>query len=195
MGRAAKRKVTARAVIKLDLGCGPHARDGFTGLDRLAFDGVAVWDLRQTPWRLRGKVLAEGSVDEAHCSHFLEHLTATERVLFMNELYRVLKPGGTCLIVVPHWASARAYGDPTHQWPPVSEFAILYWQRQWRLANAPHTDEAHADPGFACDFDATYGYNLRGDLGVRNIEYQQFAVGNYKEACQDTLITVTKMVR
>ena len=71
--------------LKLDLGCGPRKREGFTGVDAIKFDGVdLVQDLRK-PWQWE-----DGSVEEVHCSHFLEHLTGFERVHFFNELYRVL---------------------------------------------------------------------------------------------------------
>lgn len=173
--------------MKLDLGCGPNKREGFEGVDSIAFPGVDhVVDLRQKwPWD-------DNSVEEAHSSHFVEHLTAVERVHFANELCRVLVPAGKCQIVVPHWASCRAYGDPTHQWPPVSEFWFYYLSRDWRKANAPHTDIEHWNQGLSCDFDATWGYSLHPSIVVRNAEAQQFATQFYKEACQDTIATLTK---
>ena len=191
MGRASaakKLKAIKSPRLKLDLGCGPNVRDGFEGADQYGFDGKVkhILDLRKPwPWK-------EASVLDAHSSHFIEHLTALERVHFWNELYRVLVPGGTCQIIVPHWNSCRAYGDPTHQWPPVSEFTWLYLDRPWRLANAPHTDAAHLPGGFACDFEWSYGYAMRQDLMVRNQEYQQFALQNYKEVALDFVATVKK---
>lgn len=175
--------------LRLDFGSGPHPREGFEGVDQYPFDGKVkhVLNLTELPWPW-----ADNSVDEAHASHFIEHLTARERVQFCNELYRVLKPGAKCSIIIPHWASCRAYGDPTHQWPPVSEFWFYYLSREWRAANAPHSDRANWSDGFDCDFEATWGYSLRPDLLVRNQEYQQFAAMNYKEACQDIAATLTK---
>jgi len=186
----------APPMLKLDFGCGPTPREGFEGVDRLPFDGKVthVLDLRKPwPW-------ADASVAEAHASHFLEHLTAPERVHFANELHRVLVPGGTCQLITPHWASCRAYGDPTHQWPPVSEFWFYYLSKEWRLGdpsksipgNAPHTDRLYNPEGFACHFVATWGYTLRPDLGVRTAEWQQFAVNNYKEVVMDLVATLTK---
>lgn len=174
--------------MKLDFGCGKNKREGFEGVDSIKFDGVDhVVDLTQSPWPW-----PDNSVEEAHASHFVEHLTAPQRVAFVNELYRVLVPGGKCQIIVPHWASCRAYGDMTHQWPPVSEFWFYYLNKDWRAVNAPHGDAEHVPGGYACNFEATWGYNLRGDLLVRNQEYQQFAISNYKEAAQDLIATITK---
>lgn len=175
-------------LLKLDFGCGPHKRDGFQGVDMTPFVGVDfVVDLKQGTWPW-----PDNSVAEAHSSHFLEHLTSSERVHFCNELYRVLVPGGTCQVIVPHWGSCRAYGDPTHQWPPMGEFWFYYLSKEWRAGNAPHTDAQFVPGMFNCNFGATWGYNLRGDLGVRNQEYQQFAIANYKEVIQDMVATLTK---
>ena len=174
--------------LKLDFGCGPNKREGFKGVDSIAFVGVDyVVDLRSAPWPF-----ADNSVDEANASHFVEHLTAPERCGFVNELFRILKPGAKFQMVVPHWASNRAYGDPTHQWPPVSEMWFYYLSKAWRLANAPHTDVSVNPTGFNCNFEAVWGYNMRQDLNVRNQEYQQFALANYKEAAQDMIATLTK---
>ena len=134
----------AKAPLKLDLGCGIHKQVGFHGVDVRKFEGVdTVADLRKKwPWR-------DNSVAEVHCSHFVEHLTAPERIHFVNELHRVMEKGAKATIITPHWASCRAYGDLTHQWPPVSEFWWYYLSKSWREgtkeqdykdANAPHND-------------------------------------------------------
>lgn len=177
-------------MLKLDFGCGPNPKEGFEGVDILPFDGKVkhVVDLSKTPWPWE-----DNSIDEAHASHFVEHLTASQRVGFANELFRILKPGASCQMVVPHWASCRAYGDPTHQWPPVSEFWFYYLSQEWRDGNAPHTDHKHNPQGFNCNFAATWGYSIRQDITSRNQEFQQFAISNYKEACQDIIATLTKV--
>ena len=172
---------------KIDIGCGKNKREGFTGIDQYAMEGVDhVFDLRQA-WPI-----ASDSVEEAHSSHFIEHLSATERVHFYNELYRVLKTGAKATIVAPHWGSNRAYGDPTHQWPPVSEMSFYYLSKDWRETQAPHTDKKWNPQGYDCHFAATWGYSLRQDVVLRNQEFQQFAMQNYKEVCQDIIVTLTK---
>jgi SAM-dependent methyltransferase len=175
-------------LVKIDIGCGSKKQEGHIGLDRIAFEGVDhVLEIGRDPWPFD-----DGSVDEAYSSHCVEHLTSEERVHFANELYRSLKPGGKCTLIVPHWASCRAYGDPTHQWPPVSEFWFYYLSKKWRDENAPHTDRDNWDKGFSCDLEATWGYGMHPSLGTRNAEYQQFAVNNYKEAVSDIHATLTR---
>lgn len=175
--------------IRLDLGCGPNKRPGFIGVDRLPFDGKVdvVCDLSSGRWPFD-----DDSVAEAHSSHFIEHLTAMQRVHFCNELYRVLKPGSGCMLIAPHWASCRAYGDPTHQWPPVSEFWFYYLSKEWRSINAPHTDAANIAGGFNCDFECTWGYSVHPVIALKHQEAQQFAFGFYKEAIQDINATLKK---
>ncbi len=185
--------VVPAAPIKLDIGCGSAKREGFLGADCLAFPGVDVTtDLRRRwPW-------PDASVAEAHSSHFVEHLDGMERVHFANELHRVLVPGGKATVIVPHWASGRAYGDPSHKFPPVSEFWFFYLSREWRLgnpdkglvANAPHTDAAFVPGMFACDFEATWGYSVHQDIQAHNQEVQRFALAFYKEAAQDLIATL-----
>lgn len=175
-------------MVKLNLGSGKTKMDGFTNVDSIAFEGVdVVHDLSVYPWPFE-----DASVDEAHCSHLLEHIPARGRIHFMNELFRILKPGSKVTIIAPHWASCRAYGDMTHVWPPVSEFWFYYLKREWRTVNCPHDDIEFNPEGYSCDFDATWGYSLNPSLYSRNTEFQQFALGNYKESAQDIIATVVK---
>lgn len=190
--------------MKLDLGCGPNKKEGFVGVDRLPFDGkvdlvmdlvellpgVPAWtpfdrakddgkaSFKPWPWE-------DASVDEVHTSHFVEHLTSYERIHFFNELYRVLKPEASCMIVTPHWASGRAYGDPTHQYPAVTEMFYYYVNKEWRDVNAPHVP-------LTCDFNATWGYSLGHPWNLRNPETQTFALTHYREVAQDLICTVKK---
>lgn len=208
-----KPKAEPAGPIKLDLGCGKNPRDGFIGVDCRPFDGVThLCDLRAAPWVLKEVVesdmkysadavqvgggkwrygakgaspIADNSIEEVHCSHFVEHLTGPERIHFVNELYRVLIPGGKATIITPHWASCRAYGDLTHQWPPVSEFWWYYLSKAWRDSQAPHND------GYTCDFDAVWGYGMQPEISGKNQEYQQYAMAHYKEAITDMQATLT----
>lgn len=187
--------------IRLDIGCGGKKKEGFIGVDQYAMEGVdvvfnvveraadgkyVVW-----PWE-------DNSVDEIHSSHFLEHLDlnsrSPERVHFMNEACRIMKPGAKMTIITPHWASNRAYGDFTHADKPVSEMFYYYLNQTWRDANAPHTDVKWNPAGYSCNLAATWGYSYSPDLGARHADHVQFALQNYKEAAQDLYATLVKPV-
>jgi len=180
MAKARLKPVPQPKLTRLDLGCGPNKREGFAGVDILPFDGKVdhVYDLRKIPWPWKSD-----SVDEAHSSHFVEHLTGAERIGFFNELHRVLHKDAKATIIVPHWSSGRAYGDVTHQWPPVVEFFWYYLDNGWRAANAPHV-------GFNCDFLATWGYSVAPTWQTRNQETQIFALNHYREVAQDMICTL-----
>jgi hypothetical protein len=176
--------------LKLNLGSGKTKMEGFTNCDQYAMENVDhVFNIGEEAWPFE-----DNSVEEAHASHFVEHLNAKQRTHFYNELYRVCQPGAKTTIITPHWASNRAYGDPTHQWPPVAEMSFYYLKQEWRDTQAPHTDKKWNPDGFSCDFDATWGYSFGPELQNRNNEYVQFALANYKEAAQDLYATLIKSV-
>lgn len=176
----AKTKPVQQQATRLDLGCGPKKKEGFVGVDSIKFEGVdVVADLRK-PWKWK-----DSTVDEVHCSHFLEHLTGVERVTFFNELYRVLKKDGKATIIVPSWTSERAYGDPTHQWPPVVGMSFYYLDKNWRAANAPHC-------GYNCDFQFIGGNSLANPWHLKTQEVQAFAQTHYLNVAQDMHVTLTK---
>lgn len=173
--------------LRLDFGCGKNKKEGFKGVDSIAFHGVDfVQDLNKK-WQW-----ADNSVDEFNASHFIEHLEARERVHFVNELYRVLKPEAKGQIITPNWSSNRAYGDMTHKWPPVSEMWYYYLNRDWRKINCPHDDIEFNKDGYSCHFEATWGYSLHPAIQSRNQEYQTHALTYWKEAAQDIMATIVK---
>lgn len=178
-------------LVRLDLGAGPNCKEGFTSVDKYKMKGVdVVCDLGKDKWPWK-----DNSVDEVNCTHFLEHLTnfngKWERTHFFNELYRVLKKGGFALIVIPHWASQRYYGDPTHC-EPFSEMGVYYLSKEWRTSQAPHSDKKWNKNGYDCDFHVDVWYSLRQDLLTRNQEYQQNAIMVQKEAAQDMFMRLVK---
>ena len=188
MAKRALKAVVVPVEIKLDLGCGKTKKEGFLGVDRRKFEGVdVVQDLLKTPWQWK-----DGSVAEIHMSHAMEHFTGLQRVQIVNEMYRVLRVGGKATVITPHWASNRAYGDFTHQWPPVAEMWFYYLSKTWRADNAPDNDIKWNKDGYSCDFECTWGYSIHPTFIPKNQEAQQFAMQFYKEAVTDMTATWIK---
>lgn len=169
--------------LNLDLGCGKNKAQGFTGVDSIKFEGVdLVHDLTK-PWPWGNE-----SVSEVHSSHFLEHLTGSQRIHFFNELYRVMKVGSQARIICPNWSHERAYGDPTHQWPPVSSWTFFYLLKAWRDGNAPHV-------GYTCDFDhVIVGTHDPNDqyVNMRNMETKVILMSRGINTTTDIIATLTK---
>lgn len=180
-----------------DIGCGGRKKEGHKGVDCIAFPGETGPDLVRDitkPWDW----LEDNSVDEINSGHVLEHLAPAARVLFFNECYRVLKPGGKAFVACPHWNSCRAYGDPTHVWPPVGAFTWLYLNEDWRKREAPHTDiEFAADKslGFDCNFDHVNAYTVHPLVQMKAQEVRDHMMTFASEACPDIMVTLTKAER
>lgn len=170
-------------LLKLDLGCGKGAStpDGFLKVDKDKHPGVRQVDLRKRwPWKAN-------TVDEARSAFVLPFLTPSERIHFVHELYRVLKPSASATIIVGSWSACKSFGDLSTYWPPVSEAWF------WRLNKAWREAQNYNDPdGYTCDFDHTIGYGLHPAVSSRLQDYQQHAVTFFKEAAQDLCVTLTK---
>lgn len=166
------------SIIRLDLGCGKTTPEGWVGIDRMDFGQKHVLDVRE------GIPYPDSSVDEVRSSHFVEHLTGAERIKFFNELWRVMKDGATALIVTPNWSHSCAYGDPTHQWPPMSQWYPLYLHKEWRAANAPHAP-------YTCHFDHVIAGSWDGSIEGRNPETKSMMMNNYTNAWRDLIVTLS----
>ena len=96
--------------VVIELGCGPVKRHaGSLGID--VTDGEHVDVVGDAADVLRA--LPAGCAKLVSSSHFLEHLSDAGPVL--DEMSRVLGPGGEIEIVVPHFANPYFHSDPTHR--------------------------------------------------------------------------------
>ena len=112
--------------MKLNLGCGKTKLDGWVNIDiSKDVQPDVVWDLLLFPWGF-----ADCEVEEIYCSHFVEHI-GDELIDFMDEAYRVLKPGGIFKIRCPYYTSIRAVQDPTHK-RFISEAMWQYFSAEGR---------------------------------------------------------------
>lgn len=92
----------------LDVGCGRAKVKGAIGVDHVKLSGVdVVYDLNDFPWPFEDE-----SFDEIYMNDVLEHLNDTIKV--MEEVCRILKPGGKLHIRVVYWNHRYAFSDPTH---------------------------------------------------------------------------------
>ncbi len=117
--------------MKLDLACGQHCKPGFTGIDFAEIPGMLQMNLLE-PWPIRS-----GSIEELHCSHFIEHLPMDEVngqdrfFWFFDQCGRILEPRGRITLVWPALQSYRAFMDPTHRrFIPLE--TLHYLSRAWR---------------------------------------------------------------
>lgn len=93
---------------KLNIGCGNHILPGWINLDISALPGVdVVHNIEKIPLPF-----ADGEFDEILCQDVLEHV---EYIPVLRDLHRIIKPGGTITIRVPHFTTRHNFIDPTHK--------------------------------------------------------------------------------
>ncbi|MFM6199360.1 MAG: class I SAM-dependent methyltransferase, partial [Dolichospermum sp.] len=133
-------------MIYVDLGCGTHKAEGFIGVDIIAGDQVDIIA------NLNGSFpFPDHSVDFIKAYDIIEHLP--NRIHTMNEIWRILKPGGIVDISVPSTDGRGAFQDPTY----VSFWNInsfMYYCQEF--------------PPYLAGCQSHYGF--KGEFSIVNIE-------------------------
>jgi hypothetical protein len=202
--------------MKLDIGCGANKKEGFTGIDIAAIEGVdIVHDLNVYPWPIE-----DNSIDEVWCSHYIEHIVKDNPIKllqdlivdcetfeefksklinlspeipsigvmkFMNEVCRILKSGGQATFISPYYTSVRAMQDPTHV-NFISEQFYLYYNKGWREAN-----KLDHYP-ITCDFNITqWAHSWNANWVSRSQEAKNFALQHYNNVVDDLWAILIKI--
>jgi len=93
----------------LELGCGMHPRPGAINVDKLDLPGVdVVWDLDKFPYPFKDE-----EFDEIYGQDIIEHLD--DVFMVMEELYRILKLGGTIYFHTTYVKNEQSFTDPSHK--------------------------------------------------------------------------------
>lgn len=134
--------------IKLDIGCGRNKKVGYVGLDKTDYPEVDyVVDISKEllPY-------SDESVDEVYSHHTLEHIDGPDRVFVMNEIWRVLKPGGRVEIHVPHKDCALSSAYYGHRYPPFILESFQFFRRDYlSLRRQKYWDFDGNKTGFVLD--------------------------------------------
>lgn len=174
--------------MKLDLGSGPTPAEGFVGAD---ITGVLDWekatepgqvglvDLRDFPWPWH-----DSSVEEVVSDHYIPYQTPREWIFFVDNLWRILVPGGLATIIYPNVRTGRAFQDPMYlDHIPLERWS--YSSKAWRVnAGIDHP------PYPVCDLEIE-GFTWRGvhdDFRGRSDETRQFASAHYWDVAADSIL-------
>lgn len=113
----------------LDLGCGkfprnPYARGSLAGVDIRPLQASDTFDYRVANLSLQPIPWDDGSFGSVSAFDFIEHVprvladgaggTRNPFIEVMNEVWRVLAPGGLFYALTPAYPYAAAFADPTH---------------------------------------------------------------------------------
>jgi len=194
--------------LRIDLACGQTKKKGWFGIDIADVSGVdLVHDLTKYPWPVEDE-----TADEVHCSHYIEHIPHDnwEDILkdcnsfeefkvkalepkkdglikFMDELYRIMKPGAKATITAPHYMNVRAYGDPTHR-RYIGDLSFPYFNKEWLTVNG--LDHY----GITADFDIRFSYYIDNEMTLKSEETRSKAFRNDWNAITDIIIELEKRV-
>ena len=131
---------TAQGLLRLNLGACDRRIDGFVSVDIVPPADIVADLAEPWPW-------PDSSVREVLAYDVFEHLPDKRRT--MNELWRVLVPGGIGRIQVPHATDGDGgHCDPTHK---------SYWTT---------SDFEYYHPGFAERERFRNYYGIRADFKV-----------------------------
>lgn len=113
ISKVTKDLLSKRVSRFVDIGCGANKQGPkWFGIDYRKLPGVdLVQDLEKFPW-----AVPTDSFDTAVASHVVEHINPSHGIFisFMNEAWRILKPGGEFIIGAPYATSVGMFRDPTH---------------------------------------------------------------------------------
>ena len=188
-GTNGKTDVKIHAPKRLDIACGQNKQPGFKGID-IAGDADIVHDLNEIPWPIKAN-----SVEEVFCSHYVEHIPhyrpGWDRDgwwLFFDELYRVMKNGGTATFIHPYAQNSRAFWDPTHV-RFIHETTWYYLHRDWRVGNG--LDHYPV----ACNFEVVTidALGIADEYMARNQEQQNYARTHYWNVIPDLRAQITAL--
>lgn len=97
--------------LRVNLGCGAKPKPGFLGVD---LGEHTAADVRMDVLAYLAS-LPDRSVAEVYSRHMLEHLDPPALRTLIEQLDRVLMPGGAMQIIVPHFSNPYFHSDPTHR--------------------------------------------------------------------------------
>jgi glycosyltransferase involved in cell wall biosynthesis len=122
---------------KYDLGGRIGCPSGYTSID--LHDAEIICDIT------KGLPFSDSSVGVIRAYDFLEHVPPSQVVSVMNEIYRVLVPGGWLLSRTPSTDGRGAFQDPTH---------VSFWNQNsfWYYTDR---DFAKYVPTVSCRFQGT----------------------------------------
>ncbi len=114
---------------KIDLGCADKCPEGYIGIDISKSSGADI--IHNCEKGL--KFIRSDSLSEVRAWDFLEHIHPDRIVFLMNEIWRVLRPGGLLRFKVPDTEKGQgAFQDVTHKTFFVRNSFLYYSNSYYR---------------------------------------------------------------
>jgi predicted SAM-dependent methyltransferase len=123
--------------LRLHLGSGAVPKDGWVNIDLLGDPVDIAWNLAH------GIPFSDGSADAVFHEHLFEHIPLRAGLGLMEEIFRVLKPGGVVRVGVPDagellrsYAGDGTYLEQIHPGRPTRLLGVqelFYWHRHMTM--------------------------------------------------------------
>lgn len=119
------------ALTVLNLGCGLLQKPEAINVDHWPGPGVdVVYDLDRHPWPW-----PDEAFETVYALDILEHLE--DFLAAVQEIHRILRPGGTLHVRTSCWETKQSYTDPTHR-RFLTEDTFNFWvPGHWQSAKYP----------------------------------------------------------
>lgn len=147
--------------IRLHLGCGGERKADWVNIDLLGDPVDVAWNLANS------LPFDSGSVVAIFHEHLLEHLPLQAGDLFMQECFRVLRPGGILRVGVPDagrlirsYAGDRSYLENLHPSRPTAMIAVqelFYWHRHCAMFDVETLELLFRASGFPDPAERAFG--------------------------------------
>lgn len=142
--------------IRLDVGCGENKNEGCIGMDVYPYEGVdVVHDANVTPWPFD-----ESSISLVIMSHSLEYLDPTKSIEIFDEIWRILKPGGACMVATHYANSFQANRDPLIRKPGFNEDTPFFFDPTRRSDGGEYLYDSRRKPWQVAQVDYRLGAYL-----------------------------------
>jgi predicted SAM-dependent methyltransferase len=160
----------------VNLGCGTHFDARWINIDFISTnEHVMSHNL------INGIPLADSSVSVVYHSHLLEHFSKAQAVKFINECYRVLKPGGIIRIATPDLERIiQEYQHAVSRLEEAPDDIIAQANYDWILIEMYDQAVRHSSGGEMVNF-------LSQD-SICNIDYVYSRIGYEGETIRENLV-------
>jgi hypothetical protein len=163
----------------LNVGCGPNIHSQFINVEYNWLPGINLcWDLTKF------LPLQDRSMTGVFSEHCLEHFSLTTARLIVDDLFRVLRPGGTIRIVVP---DAGLYLDVYQNQSRGGNEVVFPFQEEVRAktklkspmvsVNQIFYTDRDSPAGHRCMFDYSLLSEVLYSAGFCDVKLSSFGVG------------------
>lgn len=151
---------------KIHCGCGKDIKKDWINIDKEDYEQEIVRDFEK-----ECLPFSDCSVDEIFSQHTLEHLS--DPMFLIDEFWRVLKPNGVAVIIVPHKDNVRAYALRHKRYFNEHTFPVLETvvEKKWKILENVVNDRPDVYIRMMpVKFNREYGSDLELDLGCGKVK-------------------------